>query len=321
MSQDQEPEQPTDTQPNATSQDQELGFGKKVYPESVRFINADGSPNVRKVGRDGFRPYDMYQKLITMHWWKFGLLIFSAYFIVNLFFSAAYLLIGMDSLVGVTGNSSWERFLDAFFFSAQTITTLGYGRISPMGATASTVAAIESLFGLLGFALATGLLYGRFSRPSARIKFSTHALVAPYEGGRGLMFRMANERTSDLIEAEVQVMLSYIDLELGKRDFDVLELEINRINLFALSWTVVHPIVESSPIWKWDMNELLTRDVEVIILVKAFETTFSNTVYQRHSYKASEILFGRKFLSTYSPVNGMLEIDFRKLSDTEAAPI
>lgn len=304
-----------ETAPSGTNSEKELGFGSKVYDQTVRMINPDGTANVVKNGRAWFRPYDIYQELITMSWLKFLIFILLGYFLSNILFSAAYLAIGMDSLAGVTGETMWERFLDAFFFSAQTITTLGYGRISPVGTAASTVAAIESMIGLLGFALATGLMYGRFSRPTARILFSEKAIVAPYEGITGLMFRMANERSSDLIEAEVQVMVAYVDPESRKRDFDYLELEISKINLFAMSWTVVHPINESSPIYNWTIKDMKDRDVEFIILVKAFETTFSNTVYRRHSYKPEEIEFGKKFIPISKPVNGTLHVDLSKIGE------
>lgn len=303
-----------ETTPSGTGTEKEIGFGTKVYGPSIRMINPDGSPNVVKTGRGWFRHYEVYQRLITMPWWRLGVLIVLGYFLTNILFSAAYLAVGMDSLAGVTGESTWEQCLDAFFFSAQTITTLGYGRISPVGTAASSIAAIESMLGLLGFALATGLVYGRFSRPNARIKFSENALVAPYRGITGLMFRMANERSSDLIEAEVEVTLSYVDLERNKRTFKLLELEISRINLFAMSWTVVHPIDEESPFYGLGLAELERRDIELVILLKAFEASFSSTVYRRQSYKASEILFGKKFAPMSEPIEGSIHVDLGKIS-------
>lgn len=301
--------------------DREIGFGSKVYGSKVRMINPDGSTNVRKRGRGWFRPYDLYQKLIAMRWSHFVGGIVLAYLAVNLVFSVAYLLVGMDSLAGVTGITVWDQFLDAFFFSAQTVTTLGYGRISPVGTAASTIAAIESMLGLLGFALATGLLYGRFSRPNARIKFSDFAIVAPYNGMSGFMFRMANERTSELIEAEVQVMLSYVDLSHGKRDYEILSLEISKINIFALPWTIVHPIDPESMLWGKDATFLEACDAEFIILVKAFDDSFGTTVYQRRSYKWYEVQFGKKFVPIHQPVDGHIQVDMHRMGEVMDMPL
>ncbi len=301
--------------------ERELGFGNKVVGKRVRMVNADGSTNVLKRGRGWFRPYDMYHKLILMPWTHFVGGVVVLYMLVNLLFSAAYLLVGMDSLAGVTGTTMMAQFLDAFFFSAQTVTTLGYGRIAPVGALASSIAAIESMLGLLGFALATGLLYGRFSRPNARIKFSDMAVVAPYEGGSGFMFRMANERSSELIEAEVQVMLSFVDLKEGKRDFVQLDLEISKVNLFAMSWTIVHPITSESMLWDKTPQFWEDCDVEFIILVKAFDDSFGTTVYQRRSYKFWEVQFGKKFVPIATPTATHIQIDLDRLSEVVDAPL
>lgn len=307
--------------PTPGAAEREIGFGNKVYGSKVRMINPDGTTNVRKIGRGWFRPYDMYQKLITMKWTHFVAGIVMVYVGINLLFSAAYLSVGMDSLAGVTGSTAWEHFLDAFFFSAQTVTTLGYGRIAPVGAAASTIAAIESMVGLLGFALATGLLYGRFSRPNARIKFSDFAVVAPYEDKSGFMFRMANERTSELIEAEVQVMISFVDLKEGKRDFILLPLEISKISLFPMTWTIVHPIDEESVLWGKDAKFLEACDAEFIILVKAFDDSFGTTVYQRRSYKFWEVQFGKKFVPVTTPMDDHVRVDMHRLSEVRDAEL
>lgn len=283
------------------SRERELGFGSRLFKRGLRLINQDGSFNVRKTGRPRIRPYDFYNGLLTMSWGRFGMLVFLYYFFINLIFSSLYVLVGIENLEGTMGETPFGHFLDAFFFSAQTITTLGYGRISPVGTPASVVAAIESLVGLMGFALITGILYGRFSRPMARIKFSENALVAPYLDGRGLMFRIANERSSELIEVEVQFIISAINKDLKKRDFKPLSLELDRINFLSLSWTIVHPINEESPLWGMDEQALCDADVEFLILIKAFDDTFSQTVYQRYSYRYEEVVWDAKFNSIIIP--------------------
>lgn len=302
--------------PQPGAAEREIGFGSKDYGSTVRLINPDGTTNVRKVGRGWFRPYDFYHRLIAMPWTKFAVGILLSYLIVNLLFSFAYMAVGMEGLAGISGTTWTEQFLDAFFFSAQTVTTLGYGRIAPVGTAASTIAAIESMMGLLGFALATGLLYGRFSRPNARIKFSDFGVVAPYEGITGFMFRMANERQSELIEAEVQVMLSFVDLTDGTRDFVLLPLEISKINLFPLTWTVVHPINEESKLWGKDADFLKAIDAEFIILVKAFDDSFATTVYQRKSYKWYEVQYGKKFVPITKPVDDHIRVDMHRMNES-----
>lgn len=303
---------------NKQPEKRDLGFGSRLFRQGFRLVNQDGSFNVEKTGRSWFRPYDFYNGLLTMSWGRFGLLIVAYYFVINLIFSLLYLAVGIEHLEGTMGESPFGHFLDAFFFSAQTITTLGYGRISPVGTTASVVAAIESLVGLLGFALVTGILYGRFSRPVARIKFSDNAIVAPYKDGRALMFRIANERSSELIEVEVQFIVSYIDLAEKKRSFTRLDLELDRINFLSLSWTVVHPILEGSPLWEMTEQMMCDQDMEFLILIKAFDDTFSQTVYQRYSYKYDEVVWNAKFVSMIVPQeNNSLRVELDRINHWE----
>lgn len=288
-------------QPQRSGGKRDLGFGSKFYRKGVRLINSDGTFNVHRKGLPWFRPYDFYNGLIGMSWLKFLGLVFLFYFTVNLIFSLIYLMVGIEHLDGTMGATPFQHFLDAFFFSAQTITTLGYGRISPMGAPANIVAAIESLFGLLFFALVTGIMYGRFSRPMARIRFSKKILMTPWRDGHGLMFRIANMRSSELIEVEVQVVASMVDPKEKKRVFKPLELQISKINFLALSWTINHPVDEKSPLYDMDQAAIMACDPEFIILVKAFDDAFSQTVYQRFSYKGDEMVWNAKFESIIIP--------------------
>jgi inward rectifier potassium channel len=297
---------------------QELGFGSQ-YRRNIRFINRDGTFNVRRKGMPWFRPYDLYHKLITMSWPKFLFLVFLGYMITNFLFTFLYLMVGLDHLAGVEGITPGEQFMDAFFFSSQTVTTLGYGRISPVGLPANILAAIESSIGLLGFAMATGLMYGRFSRPNARLVFSETALVAPYRGGTGFMFRLANQRSSQLIELEVQVVLTMLDPKTGRKKYHQLPLELEKINFLALSWTVVHPIDAESPLWEMSEAALAAVDAEFLILIKAFDDTFSQTIYSRSSYRFSEVEFGKAFESMISWENEMVELDLTSISATKKA--
>jgi inward rectifier potassium channel len=271
------------------------------------------------VGLPAFRSYELYHSLITMGGFRFLGLLFLGFLVTNALFAAIYLGLGMDHFVRTGGNSPLDRMLDAFFFSAQTLTTVGYGHISPNSHLVSAVAALESLLGLLSFALATGLLYGRFSRPHAQIWFSEHGLVAPYRDGTGFMFRFVNRRSNQLIEVEATVVLAFLDPDSDLRRFVTLKLERSRINLFPTSWTVVHPIDEASPLFGMGDEGLRRAQAEFIVLIKAFDDTFSQSIYQRTSYTAEEVRWGHRFRPMATPgADGVMEMDVDLVDATEA---
>ncbi len=297
-------------EPGQTESD--LGFGAKDHVKGRRGLNKDGSFNVIREGVPLVNSFETYHRLISMSWMKFNVLVLSFYLVANLLFACIYLLVGMDGLQGIVAHSFKDNFYEAFFFSAQTLTTVGYGRISPIGHAAGAVAAVESMMGLLGFALATGVLYGRFSRPEARIKYSENALIAPYKKITALMFRIVNERKNQLIEVESALSISMRDESNPKnRKFFNLKLELTKINFFPLSWTIVHPIDESSPLWGMTELEFQNSDIELISLIKAFDDTFSQTVYDRSSYKYHELVWGAKFIpmTEFTDKGTILRID------------
>lgn len=300
--------------------DDDLGFGTQPVSENQRLMNADGSSNVKRIGLPFFRTADTYNWLISMSWKKFLFTILLAYLVVNAFFAFLYVAIGIEHLQGATGISTRDHFFDAFFFSAQTISTVGYGHISPDGFITSCLAAFESMLGLLAFALATGLLYGRFSRPNAKIIYSKNMVIAPYKEIKGLMFRFANLRNNELIEIEVQVVLSYNEVVQGKktRRFYPLELERSKIGLLTMSWTVVHPIDENSPFFNKTASDLAKAEVELLVLTKAFDDTFSQTVHTRTSYRDEDIIHNAKFVTIVSKDSkGQTLLDLSKIGSIE----
>lgn len=304
-------------EPEQTGND--LGFGAK---DGGRGLNKDGSFNVIRKGMPFLNSFETYHTLISISWTKFTLIVISFYIVINLIFASLFTLIGIENLAGIVGTSTSDKFLEAFFFSTQTLTTVGYGRISPVSHLASTIAAIESMLGLLGFALATGLLYGRFSRPNAHIKYSENAVMAPYKKGSGFMFRLVNERKNQLIEVEAGLTLSMRNAENPKlRKFYNLKLEITKINFFPLSWTIVHPVDENSPLFGLSESELEETGAEFIVLIKAFDDTFSQTIYSRSSYKFNEIVWGARFVPMieYTP-NGTV-LDLTKINEYEKAEL
>ena len=291
-------------------QELELGFGSKNYKTDVRFLNRDGSVNVKRAGLGSLNNFDMYHWLITATNWQLTLLIITRYIMINIIFALAYYCVGTENFGGLDGNSEFQKLTGLFFFSAQTITTLGYGHIYPINNSASIVAAIESLLGLLSFAIATGVLYGRFSRPRADILYSKNVLLAPYKTITGLMLRIANKKQYELIESEANVTMTMKNPSTNRREFYQLSLEINRINFLAFSWTIVHPIDEKSPIYGLSRQELEERDIEILVLIKAINDTYSQTVYSRYSYKWADFVEQAKFKPLKQEANkyGKLEI-------------
>jgi inward rectifier potassium channel len=308
---------PLDSLPRPVPGGDDLGLG--TQGGSARSVNKDGSFNLRRVNQAWFRPYELYHQMITMGLGRFALVLAAGNLAANLVFAGLYLAIGMEHFDGTTGATLGSRFQDAYFFSAQTLTTVGNGRLHPVGALSSALASLESLLGLLGFALACGLVYGRFSRPHARILFSRHALVAPYRDGTGFMFRIVNERSNELIEAEAHITLSLRDPETGVHHFHQLDLERRRINLFPSNWTIVHPVGPESPLAGLDTDGLRAGDAEFIVLIKAFDDTFAQHVFARSSYKAGEILWDWKFAPMTTPpgADGMAEVDLARLDALE----
>ena len=295
------------------------GFGTNSNSTGGRFINKDGRPNVIKKGVGLLDRYSWYLTMLGMKAGRFLVLIFLMYISINLFFAGIYYLIGIQHLAGVNTGSPWKNFTEVFFFSAQTFTTVGYGRISPTGFMASAVSTFEAFLGLLSFAIATGLFYGRFSQPQAFIKFSHNALIAPFKNGTALMFRIVPYKNNNLSDVEIKVTISITTEENGKltdKFFD-LELEYAKINGLALSWTIVHPIDDKSPFFGLRKEDIANTDLEIMVFLKGFDQVFSNNVVTRTSYVNSEIIWGGRFNMMFKPSEDMNKtiIQIDKLND------
>ena len=299
----------------------DLGLDTKTVAEGYRALNKDGTFNVRKQNVSFLEQLNIFHSLVSMSWLKFLTVLALGYFTINIVFASLYLIIGMEHLTGIHGTTPLDQFTEAFFFSAQTITTLGYGQVAPWNLAANMVAATESLLGLLLFALATGLMYGRFSKPYATIKYSTHAVIAPYQEINGFMFRVVNPKNNQLLEVEVSVTLSLKRNTTDLRDFHLLELERTKVVFFPTMWTIVHPITPSSPLYGLSPTEILIKDAEFIVMIKAFDESFSQTVYSRSSYKAQEIKWGEKFTYLTKRYGTGVSIDISSIDDTYTADL
>jgi inward rectifier potassium channel len=274
------------------------GLTTQFSGELRRTINADGSFNVRREGLR-WRDANPYLMLIDTTWPRFLLIVFAAFLLVNLIFACLYLMIGIKNLKGL--ESDMGPFANAFFFSVHTLTTVGYGNVYPEGTSANVISSLEAATGLMVFAIATGLLYGRFSRPSARIVYSKNAIIAPYQDGTSLQFRVTNARTNVLMNMEARVVLMTVDSSDGelKRSFIDLPLERRGVYFFALTWTIVHPIDSDSPLFGKTRADLAKLSAEFLILIQGFDDTFSQVVHSRYSYRHDDMIWGAKFIPAF----------------------
>jgi len=284
------------TQPGLVNEDEgrDLGFGAVVARESRRrLLNRDGSFNVARRGLRLASSLSLYHLLLTTSWTRFIGLLAGSYLALNGGFGVAFLLCGPGALVGGAGSA----FGRAFFFSVETFSTIGYGNVVPVGLAANLVVTLEALVGLLWLALATGLLFARFSRPTARVVFSRTAVIAPYRGIKAFEFRIANVRSSQLIEVSATVMLARFEEAGGRqvRRFYNLALERSSVVFFPLSWTIVHPIDETSPLKDLTRDDLRRSDGEFLVLLSGVEETFAQRVHVRSSYKWDEVVWGARF--------------------------
>jgi inward rectifier potassium channel len=281
---------------------EDTGFGTNPDNYGGRFINRDGSFNVRKEGLPFFQRFSLYHTMLNMPTWKFYGTLFTFYLSVNFLFGCIYFFIGADQFQGVLAHGPWDNFKEMFFFSTETFTTVGYGRVNPIGGAANSIAAIESMLGFLSFAIATGLLYGRFSKPKAFLIFSKEALVSPYRDGKALMFRFAVYKDNHtLTNLDIKVNAALVLGENGKSVYKFYDLDLERSHVESLpmNWTVVHPLNTDSPLFEFNAEEMKRTDLEIYVSVRAFDDVYSNIVQQRTSYTFNEILFDRKFVQMY----------------------
>lgn len=303
----------------------DLGFGSVVARESrQRLLNRDGTFNVRREGLRFLESLSAYHYFLTMSWPRFLAWTIATYTAINALFACIYVACGAHALTAFRDEPLRLRFVDAFFFSVHTVATIGYGNMAPANLAANIVVTIEALVGLIGFAVVAGIVFARFARPVAKILFSRNAIIAPYRGGRAFMFRIVNQRNSQIVEMEAKVLLSRRKREeLPDREFLSLKLERERVVFFPLSWTIVHPMDDESPLRDWDSEDLMECDSEFLILLNGFDETFSQTVHTRSSYKAEEIVWGARFKSMFNPpdADGTLSVDIRKLHEIERVPM
>lgn len=257
---------------------------------------------------------DLYHLLLTISWAKFFALICLGYIVTNTVFALAYLAVG-DGIE----HARKGHFLDAFFFSVQTMATIGYGAMYPKTAFANALVTVEALLGLLGVAMATGLMFARFSIPKARVVFSRVALITPYNGMPTLMFRVGNERENWILEAQISVTLVRSEItkegDVMRRFYD-LSLVRSHSPLFALTWTVMHTIDDESPLYGLTPEEMLEDNMEILVTFTGLDETVSQTLHARFSYISGEIIWNMRFVDILSKTqDGRRCIDYSRFHD------
>ncbi|MBI3229695.1 MAG: hypothetical protein HYZ45_05810, partial [Burkholderiales bacterium] len=272
-----------------------------------------------QLNRYGYRKWywaDTYHWILRLTWPRFLLFVTTLYLSVNLLFACLYYL-----FPGSVNNVKPGSFLDLYFFSIETLATVGYGNMSPATFPGHVIASIEILLGMMGIAVITGLVFARFARPTARIEFSKVAVITHFNGVPTLMLRAANERNNMILEASVH--MTFVRSELTKEGttfnrFYELKLERERTGVFALSWTIMHKIDHNSPLYGLSAVDLVAQDAGISISMSGQDDTLSDTVHARHSYAAHEILFGQRFVDiiTATPHSNEVIMDFTKFHDT-----
>jgi inward rectifier potassium channel len=279
----------------STKQSQDLGLGSKVVQsQKKRYVNRDGSFNVYRKGVFNRGAFSLYHAVLEISWPTFYAAIFGLFVIANAIFAILYLLTGLQAFPDLANLAAGRRLGELFLFSVQILTTLGASPIHPVNTLAKIILDLESTAGLLGFALATGMIFARFSNPPTNIIFSDKAVIAPYNGITGFMFRIINGRNNELIEVGATVTLAVMD-ESGQRDFHQLTLERDKVMVFPLNWTIVHPIDPLSPIYGMSADDLAHINAEFTVFITAMDKDLSKRVYARFSYLYEEVVVGAQF--------------------------
>lgn len=302
----------------------DLGFGQVAAQQlHGRFLSKDGTPNTRKYGLGGRRWARFYRRALDMQWTGFLLWLVGLELLANGIFALAYLALGPAAVAGSDLMGLGDPFLRAFGFSVGVFTTVGTGAMHAVGSTANWLVVIESFAGPLYMIAGGGLMIARLMRPRSQVRFSQSAVIAPYRGGRGVMFRLINAGLSDMSETRVEVNLAWFDTIDGKRwrRFYKLALEREVVEFFSLHWTVVHPIDRTSPLCGVTPEQLREAEGEFLVVATGLDDTFAARVSARTSYTWDEVRWDAAFASVFvASVDDTLTIDVDRLDRFDRLP-
>jgi inward rectifier potassium channel len=291
---------------------EDSGFGQKFIGGN-RLINKEGGFNIIK---KGLVKNSIYEYLVGSSWIKFFILTFLFFFIVNVFFAFLYFFNGIENLNFNQSNSKFESFVYCLYFSIQTFTSVGYGFLNPQDHFSNIVASINAFSGLLGFALATGLLFSRFSKARVNIQFSKNMLLSPFKEGKSIQFRIINANSNFLMDVKTSVTLTWIESIDGvmRRKFHRLPLELDFIYMFPLNWTLVHYIDQDSPLFEKTIQQLTDNKSELLINIKGFDDTYGQFIYHNHSYIMEDLVENAIFTPMYESLEDNTVLDIEKLN-------
>jgi inward rectifier potassium channel len=288
---------------------------RKPTPVSVR----SGQVEFVKVNTDAWRWRDVYRWLLSLRWSQFAVFAATLYIALNLLFAALYSF-QPDSIAGTTGGH-W--FFDCFFFSVQTLATVGYGHMYPQTLYGHIVTTIEIMSGLFLLAVMTGLIFVRFSRPIARVAFSRSIVIAPLNGKPTLMVRVGNENHHSMVEAEFRIMFSRDEPLIEGGDFRYfynLKLHFDRLTVFPAALTLRHVIDETSPLHQATPESLETERALFFVSVVGVDPVIAAAVQTQQDYTWRDVRFGERFVEIYTQSGeGQLTVDYGRLHETEPA--
>jgi inward rectifier potassium channel len=298
-------------------QNVDLGLGSKVIQENEnRLVNKDGSFTMKRKGVFNRGAFSPYHAILKTTWPRFYFSILGYLLSLVFIFSLLFLACGPHAFFGIENISIGKRFIEIIFFSIQ-ILSAGASPIYPIILAAKIIQGAESVIGLLGFALAAGLVFARFSNPSTKIIFSKNAVITPYKDLTALIFRIINGRSNELVQLSVSLVVVLRDHE-NIRRFHPLTLERSEVDSFAVNWTIVHPIDEQSPLFHMSQDEFIKSQPEFVVSLTAVDEDLSKQVYVRHSYLGSEVVFGKKFKSILEhDAKGNLFVDPSRIHELE----
>lgn len=301
----------------------EFGFGNDTIGKNQRILNKDGTFNVNRVGLSIFERFSFFHWMINTKWSTFFSIVVFCFFLSSTIFAFVYdIILGASHFHGIESTTRFGHYWELFFFSAQTSTTVGYGRINPATNIASFIAVLDSLSGVIYFAVVTGLLYGRFSKPIPKILFAKNGVYSPYKDGFAFMFRLANKLNHQLQNAEVRLIATLLvdaDGIVGRQYFE-LELERKEIIFLATSWTIVHPVNDRSPFYNMTKEEFDLAEPEFMLQLKVYDQSYSQDTFTNTSYRKDEIVWNAKFEKILVNTDTENYVDFTKFNDVVLLP-